>query len=58
MKNNFLRCYIDNQKAATAIEYALIVGGVALSIATVIFIFGDDITSLFETVSSIFTERS
>ena len=41
-----------DEKAATAIEYALIGAGIALAIMAVVFIVGGDVLGLFEGVET------
>lgn len=41
-----LKTYLQNEKAATAIEYGLIVAGIALAISGSVFLFGDAISNL------------
>lgn len=38
--------YLQNEKAATAIEYGLIAAGIALAISASVFLFGDAISDL------------
>lgn len=40
------------QAGATAIEYSLIAGGIALAIALVVFGIGDEIVALIETLAT------
>lgn len=44
--------YLRDENGATAIEYGLIAAGISLAIAAVVFTFGDDLTSLFETMET------
>ncbi len=37
-------------RGATAIEYGLLVGGIALSIIAVVFLIGDDLATLFQSI--------
>jgi pilus assembly protein Flp/PilA len=53
----FRNNYISSQNGATAIEYALIVGGIAVAISVVVFAFGADVTALFEDTGELFKER-
>lgn len=39
--------FMKDESGATAIEYGLIAAGISLAIATVVFIFGDDLVLLF-----------
>ncbi len=49
----------EDEQGATAIEYSLIVGGIAIAILATIFSMGNELSGLFESVASIFelTER-
>ena len=40
--------YLSNEEGATVVEYSLIVAGISLAIATIVFSFGDTIAGLFE----------
>ncbi len=47
-----------DEQGATAIEYSLIVGGIAIAILATILSMGNELSGLFESVASIFsTER-
>lgn len=50
MKNRLLRL-VKNDSGATAIEYGLIAGLVAVVLVTALFALGGDLTSTFETIS-------
>jgi pilus assembly protein Flp/PilA len=41
----------EDIKGATAIEYGLIAGGISLAIVTAVFLFGDELSSLFSTIA-------
>lgn len=41
-----LKSYINSHSGATAIEYGLIVAGIALAISASVFFFGDAVSSL------------
>jgi pilus assembly protein Flp/PilA len=43
----FLKKYLNNISAATAIEYGLIAAGISLTIVSVVFLFGDSLQELF-----------
>jgi Flp pilus assembly pilin Flp len=47
-----------NEYGATAIEYALIVGAIALIIAAAVYAFGDDIKGFYEYTLSRFRNES
>lgn len=40
--------YLKNEDGATAIEYGLIAGGIAVAIVAVVFLVGDDLLAMFE----------
>jgi len=40
--------YVKNEDGATAIEYGLIAAGISLAIAGAVFVFGADLSALFE----------
>ncbi len=44
---SFIRTYIADTKAATAIEYTLIAAGISLAIAGAVYLFGDNVYALF-----------
>ena len=44
--------YIKNEDGATAIEYGLIAAGISLAIVAVVFTFGDQLTTTFETMET------
>lgn len=46
-----LIAWIRSRDAVTAIEYAMIVGGVALVIVAVIFLVGDHLDSIYNTMA-------
>ncbi len=50
MKKIFL--WRTNVRATTAIEYSLIVGGIAVAIAGIVFTIGSDLTPLYQSVST------
>jgi Flp pilus assembly pilin Flp len=41
-----LKSYLKSDEAATAIEYGLIVAGIALAISASVFFFGDAVSTL------------
>ena len=48
----------EDQQGATAIEYGLIAGGVAVAILAAVFSVGTELSGLFESVATVFeTER-
>lgn len=42
-----IQAYKTKEDGATAIEYALIAAGIALAIATAVYLFGDQLTNKF-----------
>lgn len=44
----FTQSYLKDENGATVVEYSLIVAGVSLAIATIVFTFGDDLVALFD----------
>lgn len=44
--------YIQSKEGATAIEYGLIAGGISLAIVAALFAFGDQLGSVFNTMST------
>ena len=44
--------YISCEKGATAIEYVLIAAGIALAILAAVFAFGDDLSDLYDGLST------
>ncbi len=47
-----LRRFGDDERAATAIEYALIASGVSVAIVSVVFGLGSNVTNMFSSVST------
>lgn len=52
-----LQSYKNDEEGATAIEYGLIAGGIALAIIGAVFAFGDDLRGLFENFSEKMAEN-
>ncbi len=48
-----LPCFFAHKQGATSIEYALVVGGIALAVSVIIFTTGDGVEGLFTGVSEI-----
>ncbi len=44
---SFIRLYITDNRAATAIEYTLIAAGISLAIAGAVYAFGGNVYDLF-----------
>mgnify|MGYP003803284263 CR=1 FL=1 len=51
----FIQAFWLERKAATAIEYALMAGGIALVIIAVVFAIGDELAVLFQEVEDGFS---
>lgn len=47
----FKNAYLKNEDGATAIEYALIAAGISLAIVASVFAFGDELETLFGTLT-------
>jgi pilus assembly protein Flp/PilA len=47
----FREAYLRDENGATAIEYGLIAAGISLAIVTIVFTFGQDLNTLFTTMS-------
>ena len=45
-----LKAYLKNEDGATAIEYGLIAAGIGLAISVVVFLLGDDLVAMFESM--------
>jgi len=41
---------LKREDGATAVEYGIMVAGIAVAIITVVFLLGDQLTALFQTV--------
>jgi pilus assembly protein Flp/PilA len=54
MKNlyAFMQAYLSNKDGATAIEYGLIAAGISLAIVAVVFTFGDQLETTFESMET------
>lgn len=50
--------YLKSCTAATAIEYALIAGGISVAIASIVFLLGDEILSIFTNVGTAMTNTA
>lgn len=50
-----LASYIRSNQGATAIEYALIATGISIAIAAVVFLLGDELLGLYNTIVAAFT---
>ncbi len=47
-----VRSFLKSEDGATAIEYGLIAAGIAIAIIAAVFVVGDDLSNLFNTVAS------
>ena len=43
--------YVKDENGATAIEYALIAAGISLAVVATVFAFGDQLATLFSTLT-------
>ena len=48
-----LRVFLSNKEAATAIEYGLIAGLVGIAIISAMFLFSEEMSNLFNTVTGV-----
>ena len=53
-----LRHYLQDQSAATAIEYGIIVAGIAIAIVVIVFSVGESLENLFTTIQTWLDSRS
>ncbi|MCL4677982.1 MAG: Flp family type IVb pilin [Alphaproteobacteria bacterium] len=51
----FKEAYLKNEDGATAIEYGLIAAGIGLAISVVVFLLGDDLVAMFESIQTALT---
>lgn len=56
--NTAIESFKSNIKGATAIEYGLIAGGISLAIVAAVFLFGDELSALFDALAAKMTEAS
>ena len=49
---NKIKTFLKSEDGATAIEYGLIAAGIAVAIIAAVFVVGDDLSKLFNTVAS------
>jgi pilus assembly protein Flp/PilA len=54
----FKNAYLSDIKGATAIEYGLIAAGISLAIAAVVFTFGDQIDTTFDSMEAKMAEAN
>lgn len=50
--------YLQSEEGATAIEYGLIAGGIALAIVGALFAFGDQLSNIFDIMETEMTDRA
>jgi len=50
--HDFMFRFLTNRRGATAIEYALLAGGIALSIIAAVGLLGDELAAFFEDVQT------
>lgn len=48
---SILRLWVRNERAATAIEYGLIAGGISLVIVAAVFLTGDSLQAIFSSLT-------
>ncbi len=53
-----VQAYLKSEEGATAIEYGLIAGGISLAIMAAVFLAGDSLSAMFDTISSALSEAS
>ena len=53
-----VQAYLQSEEGATAIEYGLIAGGISLAIVAALFAFGDQLASVFNTMSEAMTDAA
>ena len=51
----WIAAYRHDIKGATAIEYALIAGGISVAIVSVVFLLGDEIEAVFTAITGAMT---
>jgi pilus assembly protein Flp/PilA len=54
MMITILSCFLRDDRAATAIEYAMIASGIAIAIAATVMSLGSTVNGMFTSVSSAF----
>ncbi len=47
-----LRCFLRDERAATAVEYAMIAAGIGVAIVATVIAMGSSLTGMYDTVSS------
>lgn len=50
-----IQAYLACRKAATAVEYGLMAGGISLVIVSAVFLMGDSLETMFDAASSAMT---
>lgn len=51
-----LHVFLSDSKGATAIEYSILIGGIALSIVLVLMLVGDEIAEIISTIGTEFSD--
>ncbi len=46
------RAVLRDRRGATAVEYGLLIGGIALAIIAAVFVIGDEVVGFFDAVKS------
>jgi pilus assembly protein Flp/PilA len=54
----WMEAYLKDVKGATAIEYALIAGGISVAIVSVVFLLGDEIEAVFTAITGAMTSAT
>ncbi len=54
----FKEAYLSNKDGATAIEYGLIAAGISLAIVAVVFTFGDQLETTFNSMETAMSEAN
>ncbi len=53
-----VRALALTESGATAVEYAVIIGGIVLAIVGVIYLLGEDIAAIFQTIDTKLTSAT
>ena len=54
---SLIKSFLANESGATAIEYALIAGGISIAILTTVGLIGGQLNTLFATVVTVITAK-
>lgn len=57
IKMNIFSKWLHSRRAATAMEYGLIAAGISLAIVATVFVAGDNIAAIFETITGYISEN-